>query len=585
MKQLVEILQGRYIAYTTHEKLSLEELIEHFELGSDVQTVFHEDRHWIILREVYLEEFPEQNDNGVCFFEIVLNHNPETLEMEIETVRWILDNEELREGDIEEFLDDLKDLPQSYLIVGYDSAKNDCYPIVSLLIDELTNIVATGSSFLSISWEMCTFIDLRSFLPYDLETAIDIWNISSKQKVEQIRDLYRLLEKNIKDVCGFDLKGGNFVTLSQLAWEYFKGLTNRQWLKPCLDGYDFIRSAMIGGRTQAFVREEITEPVRLIDANSLYPYTYLREFPVGKTMWVTEEVPDLLGVYEVEILSQPPIAIVPHREKSLNWNPTHPFVSCVSSVHLNLLKEYGGTYRVMKGLVWEGKAKVFEPYLSLYERKKQSVKGSGEYNLYKLLLNTLSGKVAQKDPTTKIKLVRSDVENKNLLPYFGLNQAIQQQKVEKIHSGRSKPCHLAVFIYAYGQEHMYRTILTQYDHPLYIDTDGVIVYRKEYEKDLLERPELYGDELGQFKEELGATGDSGAIILQPKRYWVEGHARFSGVPLNCLWYLDGQEMGTELGREFYSAILLGMNPYVKLTRQQRSITLLEIDQKEYFFSL
>ncbi|KAJ2210218.1 hypothetical protein EV179_006380 [Coemansia sp. RSA 487] len=179
--------------------------------------------------------------------------------------------------------------------------------------------------------------------------------------------------------------------------------------------------------------------------------------------------------------------------------------------------------------------------LAVNEKKKQDVlkeRGSDDYNpavreLCKLLMNSLSGKLIQKDYDDVIEIISSKEQMnkfrqkcKQDINIIDINKDVcivsgtLQQYINKM------PTIYGALIYSYARSHMYDTILSKVDpSKLFgMDTDSAFITVGQYHELLAKYPEIFGDDFGQFKEEVLELVDNNkedgpfGIFVAPKCY-------------------------------------------------------------------
>jgi hypothetical protein len=116
-------------------------------------------------------------------------------------------------------------------------------------------------------------------------------------------------------------------------------------------------------------------------------------------------------------------------------------------------------------------------------------------------------------------------------------------KGEKLHVVPKMPSMLGILVYAYSRTHMYDEILSRVKTIYAMDTDSSMIPHEDYVLLSLKYPELFGNQFGQFKEELYdkvKEGESGSYPVPPLRSGPSGPCGFVEPPFN---YLSGQEKG------------------------------------------
>jgi hypothetical protein len=219
-------------------------------------------------------------------------------------------------------------------------------------------------------------------------------------------------------------------------------------------------------------------------------------------------------------------------------------------VDIELIREYGGEVEVKGGYVFESRARVFKKYVDKFAslKNQQDILRSNkdpDYNpskreLYKLILNNLSGKVLQREFLDITKICTTTKEAMELVEKIetkSMNFGIYSNAV--MISGRKKnppkktkmyPI-LGIYIYAYARAYMYRSIIHDYN-PLYMDTDSGLLRMDDYLLLRTQKEELFHADLegivyrapkfGDLVEEVwdGHKPATKIVLLRPKAYMV-----------------------------------------------------------------
>ncbi|PIA12846.1 hypothetical protein COEREDRAFT_99922 [Coemansia reversa NRRL 1564] len=374
---------------------------------------------------------------------------------------------------------------------------------------------------------------------------------------ESLSQLYHITKNTMNALIKLDIE--DHYTLAGMTYAAFKNITEKENL-PILSKYyerhdRFVRKAIIGGRSQMLLTKREKQDLCAIDCVSLYPYVMLnRQYPIGMPIDTKKYIPGKIGVYNVIVHTQceDKHNVVPLRDeitKRLNWLYKGEIKTVLCSVDIECLKRHGANITVNDGIYWKQSTNtLFDQYFKplIMEKQKQDLFRSEEIEKYnpairetcKLLMNSLSGKLAQRLYSTETEIVKnaSDVDRfySSTIPgtqtFVALGPAfIAQGKKEPI---ATTPCVYGVLIYAYAREHMYESIL-RYLGPdeLYgMDTDSAFITRTC--RDRIEKS-LFGNDFGQFKVELE---ECDGIFIAPKCYvFHRGEeivkARFKGVKI------------------------------------------------------
>lgn len=395
--------------------------------------------------------------------------------------------------------------------------------------------------------------------------------------VKATAEVFFKLRKAVHEVTGIHLE--STITISSLCYTYWQkttGYSDIDLLSMNLcDGVDIsdkvIRKAIIAGRTEVNVGDgpdtkfEIHGRFRMKDAKSLYPYAMKDNlYPVGKPKLIEitslpEDTKLDFGVYQVTIQQKKGVTnIIPdlrHRyedyeyhdgedrakEDSYDWKSKVEMRSIwLNHIDIEQIIKYHGEDAVRfegPAYVWTETAKVFQSYVeNLYKLKQEQdvFKESNDpsYNpalreASKLMLNSLSGKMLQRNFNRDTKLINRGDEQK-LQDFLNThtNCEIQQIGSQQLVSGDDElklnkfPQIIGIYIYAYARKHMYDSIFSKY-RALYTDTDSALLTKDDFNDFVTNYPEQQTDErqlLGSFSDDCPWVDY--AIILATKSYFL-----------------------------------------------------------------
>lgn len=400
------------------------------------------------------------------------------------------------------------------------------------------------------------------------------YNVADVKATAQV---FFKLRKAVRKVTNTRLE--STITISALCYTYWKNINgysdNDLKAMNLCDGVDIsdkvIRKAIVAGRTEVNVggesdsKFEIHGRFRMKDAKSLYPYAMKDNlYPVGKPKII--EITSLpedkhldFGVYQVTVKQKKGVCnIIPDlrhryedykyhdgetraREDSYDWKSKAEMRSIwLNHIDIQQLIKYHGEDAVKfegPAYVWTKTAKVFHSYVdSLYKLKQdQDVfkeRDDPRYNpalreAAKLMLNSLSGKMLQRNFNRDTKLInRGDEKKLTAFLRTHTNCEIQQIGTQQLVSGDDEfkvnkfPQIIGIYIYAYARKHMYDSIFSKY-RARYTDTDSALLMEPEYLHFVANYPWQQTDErqlLGSFSDD-SPWGDY-AIILAAKSYFL-----------------------------------------------------------------
>ena len=324
--------------------------------------------------------------------------------------------------------------------------------------------------------------------------------------------------------------------------------------------YDnFIRASMFGGRTQCFMGcKKIESELKLIDVKSLYPYACKTNiYPVGKSIYIETFKENKQGIYRCVIeqktseiivdrqtgLKRTKPNVIPLRSKyePLNWDYNEKIECVLTNVDIESLKTHKFKVEIKDGVYWENSIDIFSKYVSIFEDIKNKhdlwkAKGDEKYNcgireMCKLYLNSLTGKVGQRNFLSKTSILRTDSDNSKIIsqldedtivPHTLGNTLVLITGDLKDPIRKPKPAHLISFIYSYSRKHMYDNIISKY-LTYYMDTDSALMSFDSYEKMKTENELCKGDKFGVFEDEYPKEKINLAYCISPKEYslWDE----------------------------------------------------------------
>ena len=334
-----------------------------------------------------------------------------------------------------------------------------------------------------------------------------------------------------------------------------------------------VRSAIIGGRVEGIVGDHtLPEGFKMFDVVSLYPTVMQKySYPIGKEQVITNAETagqclanyDFIGLYWVEYDQSPmqtPHPILPVKKENgcLDWSwegvraagPKHAILPDVTirdlhaaGARINWSNPEGrrvvALYNQVPiyGIVWVRSVPgtLFNEYVEKYsniKKEEDRKKAQGlPFNaalreMSKLMLNSLSGKMSQRNFTkqskfwTKENALRNFIEN-NLdnepTPFIVSKNAaftVSKKTPEQSYKN-SHPSQIGVFIYAYARSYMWHLFFSRMK-VWYSDTDSAIISSNDVRL-LAERLIVTRNnkQFGMLEEE---TAPSRVIVIAPKTY-------------------------------------------------------------------
>lgn len=274
-------------------------------------------------------------------------------------------------------------------------------------------------------------ITLEQYDEYCSNRPLNIWDLERETKLYCELDckvLYKVINifsKQIFDLFSLDIH--RFPTLASLAMGIYRSNFLKDDFKiPLIDGavYNDIKQGYTGGMVDVYKpTNETNTKVYSYDVNSLYPYT-MRDFPVptGTPKFfegdITKLDPKSFGVFKVEI-EAPSDLFYPVLQTRVNTQSGHKTVSPLGSwkgwyfsEELYNAAKFGYKFNVLSGYLFD-KGYVFKDYVDfLYQLKANSEKGTPNYMISKLLLNSLYGKFGT-DPDNEQHIIIDSSESQN----------------------------------------------------------------------------------------------------------------------------------------------------------------------------
>lgn len=286
------------------------------------------------------------------------------------------------------------------------------------------------------------------------------------------------------------------------------------------------RKAYYGGRTECF-RRGMYE-VHSFDVKSMYP-SIMRDclMPDPETAKYIENGKhyrkdydtDDPGIYHVRVfVPKQVVGLLPHHnaDNQLVF-PCGTFEGWYVKEELKAAEHYGAKILLCYDYVrYSRKIDLFSRYITdMYRRRSEHPSGSLYNMMFKILMNSLYGKFAQKNPiggfTGKLEDYAGDMGDGTKINFTTVNVMgedcvnIAAQEYEDAYS--AFPC-IAVYITALARVKLLHKLMFHADSVVYCDTDS-IKYQAWDVKD------EDGHELGEWEWEYTKT----QVFVRPKLYW------------------------------------------------------------------
>lgn len=385
--------------------------------------------------------------------------------------------------------------------------------------------------------------------------------------VRDVKVLIKVVDK-LRKVLGDHCL--NCCTLPSYCYYYWRQLIPTNVCKAVKDVKtdEFIRSAAIGGRVEGKIGDW-TGDFKMFDVCSLYPYVMrYRQYPIGEETVIEDDIDEcidyfksksFIGIYSISVnqkylrrkgMKHP---MLPVRDETLNWKKftgwtdyTLPDVTIrrLISIDSRCVKFTGKCVVWKKSQLDNG---IFDEYIDFWfqVKKEQDALPVDKRNVVlremaKMILNSLSGKMIQKNYKAKSKYIScpndlmkihqqliknikaaemgvGDIDRlmKSRVSLVSANTGFYCWKATAEEAYKNpKPSQIGVFIYAYARDYMYEIFFSKME-VLYTDTDSALIdsSNRSLVKDYLVKGGVKN--LGDL--ELEASCDR-IIVIAPKVY-------------------------------------------------------------------
>jgi len=404
-------------------------------------------------------------------------------------------------------------------------------------------------------------ITLSEYNNYVLE-RFNIWNFRKELLYYNMGDciaLYEILIKFNQIIYErFSLNAFNYPTLPSLAFAIYRSSFLNEYKIPKIGGkmlHD-IRKSYTGGATEMYI--PYGENLYHYDINSLYPTSMFKfDMPVGDIKYFKGNILDIMdkpfGFFNVNIKSpgylDNPILQTRYNDRTVS--PLGSWTGWYFSEELLNAKNYGYTYEILEGYLFE-KENIFKDYVSvLHEMKQSSDKSSPLYLIAKLLMNSLYGKFGMTDDLAIHKIIKIDelekfIESKERIKFIELDEDLallsyhdkNDAKLINDYTEMDISIGVASAITAYS-----RIIMSKYKNlpnnkMYYTDTDsavmekpladslvgnhlGQMVLEKEYREFVSLAPKVYGGILTNGKEFTKIKGFKNSVSFETLKSLLE----------------------------------------------------------------
>jgi hypothetical protein len=227
-----------------------------------------------------------------------------------------------------------------------------------------------------------------------------------------------------------------------------------------------------GGRVEVF--RGYGKGVSVYDVNSLYPFSMLGDMPTGEAISCRTEKPDAIGFYKISVGETrffiPPFLYRAEGSTKLYF-VNGPGVFHVSSATLAMLKRYKVKYSVLSGYYFTGASPLFNDYVHTLYDLKQTSKGQSGYIIFKLLLNSLYGKMGQKREHDSIVTLTPDLFRRG--GYYPFDENLNLVLVQEQTRSKWIAPYIAAYITDKARAHHWHLMQKAPRKVLYCDTDSI----------------------------------------------------------------------------------------------------------------
>jgi len=313
------------------------------------------------------------------------------------------------------------------------------------------------------------------------------------------------------------------------------------------------REAYYGGRTEChYIGKVPCERVITLDINSMYPsvmrkYQYPRRYlGYEKNISVKrlfKHMQENLVIAKVRVKTGVPC--VPVRYKDRVFFPVGEFITTLCQPELELIDEFGEILQVFDTTIYE-KDYIFKDYVDFFYNERLKAKQKGDKirdKLFKLMLNSLYGKFAQKSPHWEIvgDCALDEVGYEDYYDYDS-EKMVRRKKFlgkvwEAVEEGETRDSFPAIsaFVTSYARVTLFNFVnKAGYHHNFYNDTDSLFVDDEGFKNlsDCVDESKL-----GYLKREVDKEG---LVIYGAKDYVWKGGRKLKGVPKDAEQISDNE---------------------------------------------
>lgn len=307
---------------------------------------------------------------------------------------------------VAEFLAD-----KEWIVYAHNGGKFD-YHFMLELLEPFSKIMNINGRLAKFKIGLCEFRDSVNILPIRLadyqKDNFDYDKLRPENRDKHIHEIISYIKNDClflyQIVSHFVENYGMNLTLAGAAMKtYFKVFREEKPEKTSPDFYDEFKDFYYGGRVECFKKGIIKKPFFVIDVNSAYPHAMLHDHPYSKKFTYSRFLPEKnieQSFITLECIADGCFPFRTDDKKLIFPNDglkRRYFVSgweYIAALEYNAIKDV----RIINSYSFDNFIN-FQNYVSyFYEMKNKNVKGTPDYIIAKLFLNSLYGKFAA-DPS------------------------------------------------------------------------------------------------------------------------------------------------------------------------------------------
>jgi hypothetical protein len=409
--------------------------------------------------------------------------------------------------------------------------------------------------------------------------AVSMYNFGLDYCVRDCVVLMKGMEVFREDVKKLDIDLESVYSVSGLAKKYMEingAFDDVEKVSNIVRSY--IQESVVGGRVMTRNNEVVSyesksrnEDLIDFDAVSLYPTAmsqlpglptghptkFMGNPPVSATFYVaTVRIKKINKRYNFPCISE-------KNKEGREWsNDPEGKVMILNNQQIEDIQNFHqGEVEIIGGLYWTGwNDKITKIIKKLFNWRLQLKKEKNSLQLVvKLIMNSVYGKMIQKPVNHGFAFLRGDLHtvlSKALSKGMGFVEALKitdkfyRVKYIEHDFNYSNYAHCGSLILSQSKRIMYDTMCPVDEHIMYTDTDSMIIQREGIDKLKKEKPQIFGNQMGQFHSDFEALDNSNAetysrkaLFMGKKLYCCEltndkekigYHTRIKGVPASSI---------------------------------------------------